>query len=453
MEMDVRVSALAFGGQAIARVEGFVVFVWGALPGESVRVHIDRVRKHYAEATLLQVVKPSPDRRAPRCRHFGHCGGCRWQLLDYEAQLQVKRQHVRDCLERLGGFSTFDTEPIRRMPDPWRYRNKVEFSVGRDPQGTTVVGFHPPGRWDTVMQIQECHLLPEPVLQVRAIVEQWLRDSRLEPWDPRTRTGALRHLTVRYSVGRESILVGITSRAPTLPGAAELAQRLTAVPGFSGLSHAQVIEARNQPTRHRVQQLWGTDRLTELLGGLRLEFSLNAFFQTNSRMAEVLYGTVVEAAGLRGDEVIWDLYSGTGSIALYLAANARAVLGIEVVETAVHDAWRNAVANGITNAHFHLGDTRRTLKQILEGRLDLPEGLGKPDVVVLDPPRGGLAKKVVARVAAAQPARVVYVSCNPSTQASDLALFAEAGYPLRSVTPVDMFPHTPHIEAVALLEP
>lgn len=453
MEVDVVVSALAFGGQAVARVRRFVIFVWGALPGETVRIRIDRVYRRHAEATLLQVIEPSPNRCTPPCRHFAHCGGCRWQMLDYEAQLQTKQEQVRDCFERLGKLSGFHMEPIRRMPYPWHYRNKVEFSVGRDPRGAKVIGFHPPGCWDAVMQIQECHLLPQPVIRVRGIVEEWLRTSELEPWNPRSRTGSIHHLTIRHSVGSNTILAGIASRDPDLIGAAELAHRLKAIPGFIGLSHTQIIRARNLPTQQRTQQIWGVDRLTERLGDLSLEFSLDAFFQTNSHMADVLYATAAEAAELGGNEVVWDLYSGTGSIALYLAHATRAVLGIEVVETAIQDARRNARANDISNAHFVLGDVRRTLKQILEGRLNLPTGLKKPDVVILDPPRGGLAKKVVARVAAARPQRVVYISCNPSTQAGDLALFAEAGYPLHSVTPVDMFPHTPHIEAVALLAP
>lgn len=450
---DVVISSLAFGGQGVARLEGFVIFVWGGVPGDTARVRIDRVRKRHAEATLLEVLQPSPNRVQPTCPHFGACGGCRWQMLEYTVQLREKATQVRECLERLGGLTHFALDPIKSMDDPWRYRNKVEFSVGRDPDGKTVVGFHPPGRWDTVMRIEDCFLLPEPILEIRAIVEQWLQTTGLEPWDARARRGTVRHLTVRHAVGTGELLAGITSVAPRLPKIDELAQRLHLVPGFVGLTHSQVVEARDLPTARHTQQIWGEDRLTETLGGLRLEFSLDAFFQTNSRMAEVLYATTANEACLRGDEVIWDLYCGTGSIALYLARSARAVLGIEVVPAAVDNARRNAVANGITSATFIQGDTRRTLKQVLEGRLALPPGLERPDVVVLDPPRGGLAKKVVERVAAARPSRVVYVSCNPSTQAGDLALFANAGYPVRRITPVDMFPHTPHIEAVALLAP
>ncbi len=451
METEVTITALAFGGQGIARIQGFVIFVWGGLPGDTARVRIDRVRKRHAEATLLEVVRPSSDRVEPACPHFGICGGCRWQSLDYEAQLREKEGQVYECLRRLGGLSTFEMRPIRGMHDPWRYRNKVEFSVGRDADREIVVGFHPAGRWDTVMRIRDCLLLPTPVLEIRAIVERWLREINLEPWDPRARHGTVRHLTVRHATGTGELLAGLTSVAPSLPGLDTLAQRLSLVAGFAGLTHSQVIEARDLPTARRTQQVWGADRLTETLGHLRLEFSLDAFFQTNTHMAEVLYATAAADAGLRRDEVIWDLYCGTGSITLYLAQAARASLGIEVVPAAVENARRNAVANRVTSATFMLGDTRRTLKEILEGQLALPPVLQHPDVVVLDPPRGGLAKKVVARVAAAQPSRVVYVSCNPSTQAGDLALFAEAGYPVRRVTPVDMFPHTPHVETVVLM--
>ena len=451
-ELTLRVERPAFGGQGVAHHEGFVVFVDGGMPGDLVRVQVGRVRRRYAEAQVTEVIEASPHRVRPRCRHFGPCGGCRWQVLEYAAQLEYKQGQVTECLERLGGLHDFETAPIRGMEHPWRYRNKAEFSVGRDERGNAAVGFHPSGRWDTVLPIEDCLLLPESITEARAVTETWLSDSGLEPWNPRTRAGSARQVTIRHADATGQLLVGLTTTSSPPPQAKDLAERLAVrIPEFVGLVHTQVREGRDLPTHRSSTTMWGKDHLTETVSGLTFDLSIDAFFQTNTLMAPVLYQTIAEAAELSGTDTVWDLYCGTGAIALYLARTAAGVLGIEVVPAAVNNARRNAAQNGLNKAHFLLGDTRRVLKEILEGRLALPPGLSKPDVVILDPPRGGLARKVIARVAAAQPRRVVYVSCNPSTQAGDLALFADAGYRLERVVPVDMFPHTPHIEAVATL--
>jgi 23S rRNA (uracil1939-C5)-methyltransferase len=387
-------------------------------------------------------------------------------------QLHYKEQQVRDSLERLGGLSGFELRPIKGMPDPWRYRNKVEFSIAAV-DGQLSVGFHPPGRWDTVLPLTECHLVPPETEAIRTTVESWLRDVNAVPWDARALTGFARHLTVREAAVTGEILVSLVTSPGDLPEPAEFVRRLReAHPRVVGILHAVNSGTAEVASGVPHTTQWGRSYLYEEIDGLRLKIGIDAFFQTNTRMAEVLYATAAEAAGLRpgngksGDSagaggggagsgpppVLWDLYSGIGSIALYMARWAQAVLGIEIVGPAVADARENAELNDIQTATFLQGDARVVLKEVLEGQRSLPDGLGRPDVVVLDPPRGGLAKKVVARVAAAGPARVVYVSCNPSTMAPDCALFAELGYRLVHVTPVDMFPHTPHIEAVGLLE-
>ena len=346
------------------------------------------------------------------------------------------------------------------MPDPWRYRNKVEFSIA-EVDGRPTVGFHPPGRWDTVLALSECHLVPVQTEAIRSTVESWLRDLGVVPWNARALTGFARHLTVREAAITGEILVSLVTAPGELPDPGGFVRRLRAAhPRVVGILHAVNAGTAEVASGVPHTTLWGRAHLFERLGGLQLKIGIDAFFQTNTRMAEVLYAVAAEAAGLVPDAerdadtrpVIWDLYSGIGSIALSMAPGARAVLGIEIVESAVADARENARLNGVETATFVQGDARVVLKEVLEGRRSLPEGLGHPDVVVLDPPRGGLAKKVVARVAAAQPTRIVYVSCNPTTMAPDCALFAELGYRLLHVTPVDMFPHTPHIEAVGLLE-
>lgn len=453
-QLQLTVSGLAFGGQGIARLGEFVVFVDGGLPGDTAHVQVRRVRKRYAEASALSIVSPSPERTAPLCPHFGACGGCRWQALEYTAQTRYKEQHLRESLERLGGFLNFEMRPIRPMDNPWRYRNKVEFSAGRDQAGLPSVGFHPPGRWDSIVPVDGCLLIAPEMDTARAAVEEWLRESGAPPWDPRRRSGLVQSIIVRRSHVLGEMLVGVTAAGPALPDESRLVQKLRQrVPGLTGIIQMEVIAQQRQSTTTRLRTLWGRNRIREQLGGLELDISLDAFFQTNTAMAEVLYEVATDAAEASPHTVIWDLYSGIGSIALYLARDAGAVLGVEVNEAAVRDARRNSARNGMEGTLFLHGDVRRTLKAILEASIELPAHLRRPSAVVLDPPRGGLAKKVVARVAQVGPGRVVYVSCNPSTMAHDLTLFAENGYELRHVTPVDMFPHTPHIECVALLSP
>ena len=285
-------------------------------------------------------------------------------------------------------------------------------------------------------------------------MQNWLRDERLTPWDPRAHTGFARHLTIREARGTGEILVSLATAPGELTGAADLVGRIRrAYPQVVGILHATNAERAEVAGGLPYRTLWGRPHLYETLGPLRLKISIDAFYQTNSGMAEVLYGTAAEEAGLTGNEVVWDLYSGIGSIALFLSARARGVLGIELHPAAVEDARENAALNGIASATFLQGDARVVLKELLEGRWALPEELRRPDVVILDPPRGGLAKKVVARTAALGPRRIVYVSCNPATMAPNAAQFEELGYQLVRVTPVDMFPHTPHIEAVGLLVP
>ncbi len=462
--VELSVQTLAFGGKGVARLDDFVIFVSGAVPGDTVRALITKNKKRYAEARVVEMVELSPDRVASRCSSFGRCGGCVWQDLDYRVQLDYKAQQVRESLEHLGGLSGFDLRPALGLADPWRYRNRADFAVGNSDAGA-VVGFRPRGRWDAVLPLTECHLLGSGMESMRRTVEEWLRAHDLPGWDPRTNTGFARHVLVRTSQMGLEMLVSLVTAPGDLPDEADLVDTLrSAHPEIVGVAHAVNAGTAELSSGLEARTLWGRPFLYEKLAGVTLKISLDAFFQTNTLMAHGLYelvarevfGAAAEGVAVTGDAaaaapVIWDLYSGVGSIGLSLARRAAGLLGIEAVPAAVSDARENARLNGIENVHFLEGDVRRVLREVAQGIRTLPPGLERPDVVVVDPPRAGLHQRVVARIGELGAPRVVYVSCNPSTMAPNIAQLQEHGYRLLRVTPVDMFPHTPHVEAVGLL--
>jgi 23S rRNA (uracil1939-C5)-methyltransferase len=466
--LDLTVTSLAFGGKGVAKIDDFVVFVSGAVPGDVVRARVTKMKKRYAEARVETLVTPSPDRCPARCSTFGACGGCVWQSLDYNVQSGYKTEQVRESLEHLGGLTDFELLPAVGMANPWRYRNRADFSVGMSEKGA-VVGFRPPGRWDSVLPLWECHLLGLAMEQVRTTVERWLRDNSLPGWDPRTGTGFARHLLVRSAQMGGEVVVSLVTTPEDLPDAAGLVERVcSAHPEVVGIVHAVNGGQAEVSTGLESRTLWGRPYLLERVAGIKLKVSIDAFFQTNTLMAHALYGLVAHEAGVApgaaaplcpaapggpaaAGPVIWDLYSGVGSIGLSLARRATAVLGIESVPAAIEDARENARLNGIDNAYFLEGDVAKVLREVADGDRCLPEGLERPDVIVIDPPRAGLAKKAVSRIGEVGAPRIVYVSCNPATMAPNVAQLQDYGYRLLRVTPVDMFPHTPHVEAVGLL--
>jgi len=438
-ELELTVDRLAHGGNGVARREdGYVVFVQGAVPGDRVRAEVGRAKKAYAEARAVEILEPSPDRIEPATDH----PGAPWQVLPYERQLEVKQEQVEDALRRIGRLDGFELEPMIPAVQQWRYRNKLEYSFGTGDDGELVCGFHAPGRFDRIEPMTDCLLASERSNVAREQVLAWAREQGLSAWDRRTHTGVLRNLVVREGrrTGKLQVRL-VTSPAPGSPGADALIEAVDA----DGLFWTQT-EGLGESTRGgSTTLLRGGPKLEEELGGLRFEISPEAFFQTNTEMAEVLYGTAAEFAGLRGSERVYDLYCGIGTIGLSLAPRAREVVGVELVADAVADAIDNAKLNEIKNASFFAGDIRLAMR-------DLVERAGRPDVAVIDPPRAGLSQKIVRRIIEAAPQKIVYVSCNPTTLAPNAAQLVEAGWTLRRVRPVDMFPQTPHIECVALLE-
>ncbi len=443
-ELELEIVNLAFGGKGVARLGGFVIFVEGAMPGDRVRAVIVRSRPSYAEARVLEVLNPSRSRIEPACSYFGDCGGCSWQTLSYEEQLRYKQHQVSECLGHIGGLTGSAMDPPLAAEPLWRYRNKVEFTFA-GPEGGTILGFHKPGQWQQVVDIDDCLLHSRLTNRIRNHIRAWVRDSGVPAYDQHRQTGFWRHLVLREGLNTGEVMVNIVTAAGEFPGRQELARELTRL--FPPV--ASILWSINQ-TRASVaggfpfSVLAGRDHIHEKIGGLDLKISPASFLQTNTAMAERLYLKALEYAGLSGDELVLDLYSGIGSIALLFAGNCRRVLGVELMEEAVELARENALINQVENAQFRSGKVRVALKELALER--------QPDLVVLDPPRAGASKKEVSRILGLGAPRIVYVSCNASTMAGNARQLADGGYRLLRVGAVDMFPHTPHIETVALFK-
>jgi 23S rRNA (uracil1939-C5)-methyltransferase len=444
-ELELDVESLAYGGNGVARLDGFVVFVRRGLPGDRVRARVTKVKRSHAEALATEVVQPGAARVEAPCAHYPACGGCRFQDLAYEAQLTQKEQQVRDALQRLGGVGEPPLEPIVPCePEIFHYRNKLEYSFTATPSGTAL-GFHRAGRWDEVLEVDRCWLADELGNRIRDAVRDWAREEGLEAYSQADGSGYLRHLVVRQGRNTGQALVQLVTGPGEKFETGYLVDVLRRFPEVRSI-HWSINESPAEVTNLPTQLLWGEEWIEEELGGLRFRVRPNAFLQTNTAMAERLYALAGEAAGLSGGETVWDLYCGIGTIGLSLARGALTVWGIEISEESVACALENAQLNGIANAAFFAGNVGEVVEELLERS-------GLPEVVVVDPPRAGLAGKPLRRLGRIGAPRLVYVSCNPTTLAGDVkALRAEHGYELLRATPVDMFPHTPHVECVALLE-
>jgi 23S rRNA (uracil1939-C5)-methyltransferase len=443
-ELELTVDSLAYGGNGVARLNGFVVFVRRGLPGDTVRARVTKVQRRHAEALVTEVLEPSGSRVEAPCAHYPACGGCRFQDLAYDVQLAAKEAQVEDALSRIGGIDSPPLEPILAAEEVFHYRNKLEYSFTQLEEGPAI-GFHKAGRWDEVLDIERCWLTTELGNAIRNRVRDWAREERLVAFDQADQTGYLRHLVVREGRNTGQVLVQLV----TAPGEkfdtghfVDVLREFREVRSIHWAENGSAAEVTNLPTR----LLWGDEAIEERLCGLRFRVRPNAFLQTNTRMAERLYGIAREFAALTGNETVYDLYCGIGTIGLTLARDALTVWGVEVSEESVACALENADLNGVTNAAFFAGNVGQSLEE-------LHARSGNPDVVVVDPPRAGLAGKALRRLGDLGAPRIVYVSCNPTTLAGDLkTLAAEYGYELVRARPVDMFPHTPHVETVALIE-
>jgi 23S rRNA (uracil1939-C5)-methyltransferase len=441
-ELELRIDSLAYGGNGVARLDGFVVFVKRGLPGDLVRARVTKVKRSHAEAEAVEVLEPGAPRVDAPCIHFPACGGCRYQDLAYESQLEAKCGQVSDALARIGGLRDVELEPALPAESIFHYRNKLEYSFTDTPVGAGL-GLHRAGRWDEVLDLERCWLTTDLGNAIREAARTWARAEGLAPYDQEAQRGYLRHLVVREGRNTAQALVTLVTAPGELEGADRFVSALRRFPEVRSIHWAvndRPAEVTNLPTK----LLWGEPWIEEEILGKRFRVRPNAFLQTNTAMCERLYGLAGEYAGLTGEETVYDLYCGIGTIGLTLAERALTVWGVETSEESVACALENAELNGVTNAAFFAGDTADSLEE-------LRDRSGPPDVVIVDPPRAGLTGKALKGVGALEAPKIVYVSCNPTTLAGNAKeLIGTYGYTLDRVRPVDMFPHTPHIEAVAL---
>jgi 23S rRNA (uracil1939-C5)-methyltransferase len=437
---------LAFGGEGVARSDGYVVFVPGGVPGDRLRVRLVQARSRFGRGVIESVEEPSPHRVDPPCPYVGRCGGCRLQHVAYAAQLEFKAKQVADVLERVGGLRDVEIRPIIGAAETYGYRNKMEFTVASGPGGQGLaVGLHEADRYDAVLDIDRCLLQSDGMNALLDEARRFFAAHRLTPYDQDAGEGLLRFLMLREGRHTGEAMANVVTASPAVSELAPLVGQLqTRVPGTSSV--VMNVNPKKASVAVGVEEhlLGGRDHIRERIGGLVFQVSANSFFQTNTTQAERLFDLVVESAGLEGSETVIDLFSGTGAISLLLARRCRWVYGVELSQAAVDDAGRNAAANGIDNCTFLAGEVRFVLPSLIAKGVTA-------EVVVADPPRAGFHPKGLDALARLGPARIVYVSCNPSTLARDLASLAAAGYRVEWVQPVDMFPHTPHIEAVARL--
>ncbi|OQY12790.1 MAG: 23S rRNA (uracil(1939)-C(5))-methyltransferase RlmD [Desulfobacteraceae bacterium 4572_19] len=475
--IELIVSDIAFGGRGFAKIDGFAVFIDKAVTGDTVEVRIVKRKKNYAEARILKMIKPSEDRIKPRCNYSEYCGGCKWQFLDYEKQLYYKTKQVAESLEHIGLVKDVNVHPAIPSDSIFGYRNKMEFScsdkrwllpeeLDTDAVKGFGLGLHVPGTFDKILDIDKCHIQPELGNDILNDIRKFIINSNLPVYGLRSHEGFWRFIMLRHSFAHNKWMVNIVTAWEEKAVLKELADILME-------KYSNIVSIVNNVTSKRAGiavgeyelVIAGDSFIKDMLGKYEFKISANSFFQTNTAGAEKLYSTVKEYAALTGNETVLDLYSGTGTIPIWLSEYAKEITGIEIVESSIADAKKNALHNGVNNCNFLLGDIKEILPQLygksevvpnrIKSDVIKPDSVKpntvKPDVIIIDPPRMGMHKDVVKQVAKLAVPKIVYVSCNPATLARDIEMLKN-DYRVIEIQPVDMFPHTYHIEAVAKLE-
>jgi 23S rRNA (uracil1939-C5)-methyltransferase len=450
-DIELTIESLAFGGKGVAHVEGLTIFVERVIPGQRVLARIFKKKKSFAEAYPLEILARADNEIEAICPAFGTCGGCRLQNLEYADQLREKTRQVRDLIQRVGGFVDFEVPEALPSPEAFHYRNKMEFTFTDnpwrthpdDPSKPIGLGQHIPGRFDKVINLDTCYLQKDIMNDILRFVYQYALDHQWEPYNTRTHQGWARNLVLRYGEHTGEIMVNLVTRTYVKERMEAFKSAIMAAfPQITTLINSITTRLSDVAVGEREEILFGSGVIHDRLEKAGFEISANAFFQTNTRQAERLYAEALEGAALQGDEVVYDLYCGTGTIALFLAEKAKQVYGFELIAEAVKNARKNAADQGVENVEFIQGDLKDVLSQTIPG-------IAPADVIVVDPPRAGLHQNVVDDILKVAPRRLVYVSCNPATLARDLKRFCEQDYELQKVQPVDMFPHTAHVETVA----
>lgn len=445
-EFVIEIEDITSNGEGIGRAEGFALFVKDTIMGDVARVKVMKLKKSYGYARLLEIITPSQYRIEPRCSVAKQCGGCQLQHCAYEKQLTYKENKIRSCLTRIGGLKTVPMEPIIGMDDPYHYRNKAQFPVGKDKDGRIVMGFYA-GRTHNIIDTTHCFIQTEVNETLLLTIKEFMETYHIEPYDEQTRKGLVRHILTRSGFATGEIMVCLILNGRSLPMADELVERLCQVEGMTSISINVNTENTNVILGKEIISLWGQNYITDFIGDVKYHISPLSFYQVNPVQTKKLYETALSYAGLHGDEVVWDLYCGIGTISLFLAKQAKQVYGVEIVPEAIADARENAEINGITNAEFFVG----AAEEVLPAKYTESGGSMKVDVIVVDPPRKGCDEALLDTVVKMQPKRVVYISCDPATLARDIKYLGERGYQVESVRGCDMFAQGVHVETAVLL--
>lgn len=433
-------------GAGIGKLDGYTWFIKDTVIGDEVEAGAMKMKKTYGFARLIRVITPSSARTEPKCPVARQCGGCQFQAMAYDKQLLFKENKIKNALQRIGGVKNVETlmEPILGMEHPWRYRNKAQFPIGLDKNGKIVAGFYA-GHTHCIIPQEDCLLGVEENPKILEIVRKFMEEYRIRPYDEDTHTGLVRHVLIRKGFHTGEIMVCLVINGKKLPAAEKLLEALLTVPGMTSISINRNQEKTNVIMGQEIVHLYGNGYITDCIGDVKYQISPLSFYQVNPVQTEKLYATALEYAGLTGNEVVWDLYCGIGTISLFLAKKAKMVYGVEIVPQAIADANANARLNGMENTEFFVGKAEEVLPEQFEKHQIYA------DVIVVDPPRKGCDEKCLETMVKMQPEKIVYVSCNPATLGRDVKYLTDAGYEVKRVRGCDMFAWGGHVETVALL--
>lgn len=445
-EVIIDIIDIGSDGEGVGKVDGYTLFVKNALMGDKVKVKVMKTKKNYGYARVINIIEKSPYRVTPRCEIAHKCGGCSIQHLDYHKQLEYKQNKVKGCLQRIGGFKEdIPFEPIIGMEDPYYYRNKAQFPVSRDKDGNVIIGFYASGT-HSIIDTKHCYIGAKENDIIIDKVRDFLSKYNISTYDEEKHQGLVRHILTRVGFVTGEIMVCFIINGKSLPHSEEIVKSLCEIPNMKSISININTEKTNVILGEKVKPLYGDPYIIDYIGDIKYQISPLSFYQVNPVQTKKLYETALSFSGLEGNEVVWDLYCGIGTISLFLAQKAKQVYGVEIVPQAIEDAKRNATINGIENAEFFVGAAEEVLPAKYE-----EDGI-YADVVVVDPPRKGLDETLLNTIVTMAPKRVVYVSCDPATLARDLRYLCDRGYEIKKVQVVDQFGHTVHVETVVLLQ-